>query len=95
LETKHGLNDLRKNIEVKKIITPMDFKNYKNCYLGSPWSLEPVLLQTALFRPHNADKQVRNLFLVGAGTHPGAGLPGVMLSAEATEKLIMESINRI
>jgi len=90
LEKNLKLDNFRDNIEVKKIATPSDFELHKNSFLGSPWSLEPVLLQTALFRPHNADKYIENLFLVGAGTHPGAGLPGVMLSAEATEKLIME-----
>ncbi len=90
LEKEYDLDDFRENIEVKKIATPKDFETMKNCFLGSPWSLEPILTQTALFRPHNVDKYIDNLYLVGAGTHPGAGLPGVMLSAEATGKLIKE-----
>lgn len=90
LENELGLEDLKNNIELKKIVTPVDFKHLKNSHMGSPWSLEPVLLQTALFRPHNIDKNIMNFYLVGAGTHPGAGLPGVMLSAEATDKLIKE-----
>ncbi len=61
-----------------------------NSHLGSAFSLEPVLLQSAWFRPHNRDDVIRNLYLVGAGTHPGAGLPGVIGSAKATASLILE-----
>lgn len=89
LENDFGMDGLRANIETKLTYTPADFQKYRNSYLGSPWGMEPELLQTAYFRPHNNDPKISNLYLVGAGTHPGAGLPGVMLSAEATEKLIV------
>ena len=61
------------------IATPLDFQNRLNAPLGAGFGLEPLLTQSAYFRPHNASEDVRNLFLVGAGTHPGAGLPGVLL----------------
>ncbi len=88
LEAEFDLRDLRKNIEVEEFFTPQDFANQRNSYKGTPWGMEPILLQSAYFRPHNRNEDIPNLYLVGAGTHPGDGLPGVMLSAEATEKLI-------
>lgn len=90
LENSFGLTDLQKNIEVLRVFTPVDFQNQRNNYLGAAWSLKPSLLQIATLRPHNVSEEFNNLFLVGASTHPGGGVPGVMLSAEATEKLIVE-----
>ncbi len=89
LEERH-LPGLRESIETCRIFTPQDFKDQMNSHLGSAFSLEPVLLQSAWFRPHNRDDVIRNLYLVGAGTHPGAGLPGVIGSAKATASLILE-----
>jgi phytoene desaturase len=91
LENDFGLEGLRENIEVVQTFTPADFANIRNSYLGSAWGVEPKLTQTAIFRPHNKSEDVRNLFLVGANTHPGAGVPGVLLTAETTEKLILEN----
>lgn len=90
LETEYNMIGLRENIEVERFYTPLDFAKERNSYLGTPWGMEPVLMQTAYFRPHNRSEDIKNLYLVGAGTHPGGGLPGVMLSAEATEKLVLE-----
>ena len=89
LEHDFGMEDLKNNIEVKRYFTPQDFKEKRNSAHGSPWGMEPVLWQSAYFRPHNKSEDIPNLYLVGAGTDPGGGLPGVMLSAEATEKLII------
>jgi phytoene desaturase len=94
LEHDFGMKDLAANIEVKEMFTPDDFKKERNSYLGTPWGMEPILLQSAYFRPHNVSEDVSNLFLVGAGTHPGGGLPGVMLSAEATLKVINEYFDK-
>jgi phytoene desaturase len=69
------------------IATPLDFQNRLNSYRGSGFSLEPILTQSAWFRPHTANEDVRNLFLVGAGVHPGAGLPGVLSSARILDKV--------
>ncbi|MFP4544576.1 MAG: phytoene desaturase family protein [Candidatus Kapaibacterium sp.] len=90
LEADFNMVGLRENIEVEEIFTPKDFMEQRNSHMGTPWGMEPVLAQTAYFRPHNKSEDIENLYLVGAGTHPGGGLPGVMLSAEATEKLIVE-----
>ena len=69
---------------------PEDFERDLNSHLGSAFSLEPVLTQSAWFRVHNRDDEIRNLYFVGAGTHPGAGIPGVVGSAKATAGLMLE-----
>ncbi len=93
LEHDFGLTDLGKNIEVQEIFTPDDFRTQRNNYLGSAWGLEPKLTQSASFRPGNRDEDVHGLYRVGASTHPGAGVPGVLLTAEATEKAILQDFN--
>lgn len=70
-------------------ITPFDFRDDLNSHLGSAFSIEPILTQSAWFRPHNRDDVVPNLYIVGAGTHPGAGIPGVVGSAKATAGLMI------
>jgi len=85
-----GLKDLRANTEVQHLFTPDDFETELNAYLGNAFSIEPKLSQTAYFRPHNRSADVEGLYLVGAGTHPGAGVPGVILSAKATFSCIHE-----
>jgi phytoene desaturase len=92
LEHDFGLTDLNNNIDVLETFTPKDFANKRNSFLGTPWGLEPHLLQTAVFRPHNRSKDIKGLYFVGAGTHPGAGLPGVLLTAEVTEKVVLEDM---
>lgn len=92
LEHEFGLKDLQKNIEVCEIFTPEDFQHNRNNFLGAAWGLEPKLTQSASFRPANRSEDIRGLYHVGASTHPGAGVPGVMLSAEATEKAIIEDL---
>jgi len=95
LENDFGLTDLRKNTEVLEIFTPEDFQAQRNSFLGSPWGIEPKLTQTAYFRPHNRSSDISNLYFVGAGTHPGAGLPGVLLTSESTEKVILQDFNQV
>ena len=90
LETEFGLEDFRSSIDVLELFTPQDFKQSLNAHLGNAFSLEPRLTQSAFFRPHNRSEDVQGLYLVGAGTHPGGGVPGVLLGAEATEKCILE-----
>ena len=94
LENEFGLTELRKNIEVQEIFTPKDFETKRNNYIGSAWGVEPRLTQTATFRPGNRSEDVENLYLVGASTHPGAGVPGVLLTAEATEKAVIKDLDR-
>ena len=63
-----------------------------NAYKGSAFSLEPLLTQSAYFRAHNRDDVLDNFYLVGAGTHPGAGIPGVVGSARATAGLMIGNL---
>ena len=87
---QHYIKDLRANLVTCRHFTPVDFRDELNSHLGSAFSLEPILTQSAWFRPHNRDPEIRNLYLVGAGTHPGAGVPGVVGSAKATAGLMLE-----
>lgn len=87
----HYLPDLRENIVVEHHIDPLHFKNTLNSYKGSAFSVEPILTQSAWFRPHNKSEDIDNLYFVGAGTHPGAGLPGVLSSAKIAENLIRKN----
>ena len=88
LERRH-IPGLRADLVTSRIFTPADFHTELNAHLGSAFSLEPILRQSAFFRPHNRDAHIRGLYLVGAGTHPGAGIPGVLGSAKATAKLMI------
>ena len=83
------LPDLQANIVAEYHIDPLHFQNTLNSYQGAAFSVEPVLTQSAWFRPHNRSEDFDNLYLVGAGTHPGAGLPGVLSSSKIAEKLIV------
>ncbi|WP_375402798.1 phytoene desaturase [uncultured Sphingomonas sp.] len=82
--------DIHERIVTKFSYTPKDFATDLGAHLGSAFSLEPVLTQSAWFRVHNRDDTIANLYFVGAGTHPGAGIPGVVGSAKATAKLMLE-----
>ncbi|MEM0908675.1 MAG: phytoene desaturase [Pseudomonadota bacterium] len=82
-----GLKDA---IVTSRMLTPLDFKERLNSYLGAAFSMEPQLLQSAWFRPHNKSEEVDGLYLVGAGTHPGAGLPGVASSAKLVSDLVAQ-----
>ncbi len=81
------LPGLSSQIVTQRIATPIDFRDRLCAFRGAAFSLEPTLTQSAWFRPHNASEDIRNLFLVGAGTHPGAGLPGVLSSARILDKV--------
>ncbi len=82
------LPDLQENIVAEHYIDPLHFQDTLNSYLGSAFSVQPTLLQSAWFRPHNRSEDFDDLYFVGAGTHPGAGLPGVLASAKIVEALI-------
>ncbi|MBX2989905.1 MAG: phytoene desaturase [Bacteroidetes bacterium] len=92
LENDFGMTDLRANIEVLEMFTPLDFEAQLNSHLGNAFAIEPRLTQSALFRPHNRSEDIERLYFVGAGTHPGGGVPGVLLSAEATEKCVLQDL---
>jgi len=82
------LPGLSKHLVVEEMIDPRHFAGTLNSYLGSAFSVEPILTQSAWFRPHNRSEELPNLYFVGAGTHPGAGLPGVLSSAKIADDLI-------
>lgn len=92
LENGLGLKDLRGNLQFMETFTPVDFRDKLNAFHGNAFAIEPRLEQTAYFRPHNRSEDIRGLYFVGAGTHPGGGVPGVLLSAEATETCVMEDL---
>lgn len=85
---KHYMPDLSKHIISEHHIDPLHFEGTLNSYLGSAFSVEPTLLQSAYLRPHNQSEDVENLYFAGAGTHPGAGLPGVLSSGKIVGNMI-------
>jgi phytoene desaturase len=86
------LPGLREEIVVKRVFTPVDFRDQLNAFAGSAFSIAPRLAQSAYFRPHNRDPEIPGLYIVGAGTHPGAGVPGVINSAKATARLVLDDL---
>jgi phytoene desaturase len=80
-----GLGD---SIVTSRMLTPQDFRDRLLSVNGAAFSLEPQLFQSAWFRPHNVSEEVGSLFLVGAGTHPGAGVPGVVSSAKILDQVV-------
>lgn len=88
LEHLHGLRGLRAAISAWQEWTPLEFEQVYRSRYGSAFSFEPTLFQSAYFRPHNRSG-IPGLYFVGAGTHPGAGLPGTLLSAAVTARVFM------
>ena len=86
------LPDLSRHVVVRRWMTPLDFRSALNAFHGSAFSLAPSLTQSAWFRTHNRDARIDGLYLVGAGTHPGAGIPGVINSARATAQLVLQDV---
>ncbi|MFH8136046.1 phytoene desaturase [Pantoea osteomyelitidis] len=89
---QHYMPGLRQQLVTHRMFTPFDFRDQLGAYQGSAFSVEPILTQSAWFRPHNRDDRIANLYLVGAGTHPGAGVPGVIGSAKATASLMLKDL---
>lgn len=89
---QHYMPGLRQQLVTHRMFTPFDFRDELGAYQGSAFSVEPILTQSAWFRPHNRDDRIANLYLVGAGTHPGAGVPGVIGSAKATASLMLKDL---
>jgi phytoene desaturase len=85
------LPDLEQNIVTSRVMTPLDFQDRLLSYHGNAFGMEPVLTQSAWFRPHNRSEDVDGLYLVGAGTHPGAGLPGVLSSARVLDTVVPDA----
>ncbi|MFA5955548.1 phytoene desaturase [Hyphomicrobium sp.] len=83
-----ALPGFEEHIVTSRIMTPLDFQTRLHAFKGAGFGLEPTLTQSAWFRPHNRSEDIENLYLVGAGTHPGAGVPGVLSSARILESLV-------
>jgi phytoene desaturase len=84
------LPGVEENLVTSRFLTPQAFHDDYRSLKGAAFSVEPVLLQSAFFRPHNQSEDVEGLYLVGAGTHPGAGLPGVLSSARVLDSIVPE-----
>jgi phytoene desaturase len=84
------LPSLRSDLVTSRFITPQHFANDLNSHFGAAFSIQPLLTQSAYFRFHNRSEEVCGLYLVGAGTHPGAGVPGVLSSAKIVDRLIAD-----
>ncbi len=92
LEHEFGLEGLEASIVTEQRFTPLDFRYELGSWLGSAFSIEPTLTQSAWFRPHNRSREFPGLYFTGAGTHPGAGLPGTLLSADITSRLVLDDL---
>ena len=90
LEDRQYLPNLSQRLVYKTFITPDYFQNTLNAHLGNAFGPEPVLTQSAFFRPHNRSEDISNLYLVGASYQPGGGTPSVMMSAKMTARLVAQ-----
>jgi phytoene desaturase len=88
------LPDLRANLVTDHYIDPLHFQNTLNSYRGAAFSIRPTLLQSAWLRPHNRSEEFPNLYFVGAGTHPGAGVPAVLSSGKIAANLIADEVEQ-
>jgi phytoene desaturase len=90
IDERGYLPGIKERLVHKSFITPDYFQHTLNSHLGNAFGPEPILVQSAFFRPHNRSEDISNLYLVGAGTQPGAGTPSVMMSAKMTARLVAE-----
>jgi phytoene desaturase len=88
LDRRGYIPDLMNRLVYKSFVTPDYFENTLNSYLGNGFGVEPRLIHSAFFRPHNKSEDIKNLYLVGQGTQPGGGTPSVMMSAKMTARVI-------
>jgi phytoene desaturase len=82
------LPDLEANVVSSRLMTPVDFRDRLSSFRGAAFGMAPLLTQSAWFRPHNRSEEIDGLYLVGAGTHPGAGVPGVLSSARVLDTVV-------
>ena len=90
LDERGYIPNLMDRLVTKSFVTPDYFEGRLNSLYGNAFGLEPVLRQSAWFRPHNRSEDITNLYLVGANAQPGAGTPSVMMSAKMTARCIAE-----
>jgi phytoene desaturase len=88
LEVRGYIPELSQRLVTRSFVDPRYFEGVLNSRLGNGFGIEPVLTQSAYFRPHNKSEDVRNLYLVGANAQPGGGTPSVMMSAKMTAREI-------
>ena len=84
--------ELSQHIITETYIDPLHFRDTLNSYLGNAFGVEPTLMQSAYLRPHNRSEDIPNLYFVGAGTHPGAGMPGVISSGKIVGNMIGKAL---
>lgn len=80
--------DLEANVVTSRVLTPLQFEEDYLAFRGAAFGIQPKLTQSAFFRPHNRSEDIRDLYLVGAGTHPGAGMPGVLSTARVLDTVV-------
>jgi phytoene desaturase len=85
------LPGFEEHLVTSRIMTPLDFRDRLLSAHGAAFGLAPSLMQSAWFRPHNRSEDVDGLYLVGAGTHPGAGVPGVLSSARVLDTVVPDA----
>jgi len=90
--SRNGISDLEEHIKFEVSFTPPDWQKRYNLSKGSAHGLSHNLLQMGYLRPHNRHHQYHNLYFVGASTHPGTGLPTVLVSSRLTTECILEDI---
>jgi phytoene desaturase len=88
IREKTELKDLEEHIEYEKMITPYDWENSYEVFLGATFNLAHSIKQMLYFRPHNDSEELQNLYVVGGGTHPGSGLPTIYESGRIAAGLI-------
>jgi phytoene desaturase len=87
------LPGLGQHLTTSFMTTPQDFHDRLLSHKGAAFGLEPLLTQSAWFRPHNRSEDVQGLYMVGASTHPGAGVPGVLMSAKALDSVLPDAVD--
>jgi phytoene desaturase len=92
LEERNYIPDLKARLKHRSFVTPDYFEQVLGSHVGNGFGVEPVLTQTAFFRPHNKSEDISNLYLVGQGTQPGGGTPSVMMSAKMTAREIARDL---
>lgn len=93
LDERGYIPDLKERIAYQSYVSPDYFEGTLNSYAGNGFGVEPVLIQSAFFRPHNRSEDIKNLYLVGQGTQPGGGTPSVMMSAKMTAREVARDYN--
>ncbi|MEL6471579.1 MAG: phytoene desaturase family protein [Cyanobacteria bacterium J06623_4] len=93
LEERGYIPNLKERLVYQSHITPDYFEGTLNSYIGNAFGVEPVLVQSAFFRPHNRSEDISNLYLVGANAQPGGGTPSVMMCAKMTAREIAKNFD--